>query len=76
MTKKRFLRRVMACGVQRDEAQEMARRVAEFGTYEALFEHYRFALSFQPAVLAYRRFGKNVRKAAKDFMSAAEAFFR
>lgn len=75
MRKKRFLRRVMAYGVQRNEAQEMARRVAEFGTYEALLEHYRFTLSFRPAVLAFRRIGKNVRKAARVFMSAAEALF-
>lgn len=75
MRKKRFLRRVMAYGVQRNEAQEMARRVAEFGTYEALFEHYRFTLSFRPAVLAFRRTRKNMRKAARVFMSAAEALF-
>ena len=41
MKKKRFLRLVMAYGIQRNEATQIAARVGKFGSYNALFTAYR-----------------------------------
>ena len=75
MKKKRFLRLVMAYGFQRNEAEQIAAHVGEFGSYEALFGHYRYALIWRPATLAFRRIGKATVAAARGIRDVFAAVF-
>lgn len=38
MTRKRFIKLVMAYEIQRNDAEQLAKEVEDFGSYEALFE--------------------------------------
>lgn len=75
MKKKRFLRLVMSYGFQRNEAEALAARVGEVGSYAALFERYRYALVWRPATLAFRRFGKATVAAARGIRDVFAAAF-
>lgn len=44
MTRKRFLKLVMSYEVPRNDAERMAVRVNEFGSYESLFSYLRLGL--------------------------------
>lgn len=78
MKKKRFMRLVMAYGVQRNEAARMAARVGAFGSYEALFAAYRPLLigraTIQGLQRGFRNLSETVALAARgfcDFFTAA-----
>lgn len=75
MKKKRFLRLVMSYGFQRKEATRIAARVGEFGSYEALFEHYRPALIWRTKTLAFRRIEKATVAAARGIRDVFAAAF-
>lgn len=47
MKRKRFMRLVMSCGVQRNEAAHIAAGVGASGSYEALFASIRPWLAFR-----------------------------
>lgn len=75
MKRKRFVKLVMSQGIQRNEAERMARNVAVFGSYKSLYEHYRLMLAFRPAILAFRRMGKAFKKAVEKQFKAFKAAF-
>lgn len=50
MTRKRFLKLVMSYEVPRNDAERMAVRVNEFGSYESLFSSLRLGLRFNRIV--------------------------
>ena len=74
MKKKRFVKLVMSCGIQRNQAKRMALGVVKCGSYEALYKHYHFVLNMHRPVLALRSFGKTARALAKQFGKFKTAF--
>lgn len=74
MTRKRFMRLVMARGIQRNEAARMAQNVAAFSSYDRLYAHYGVLLAFRPLSTSLRKFGRAVEKAAKAFGDSFAVF--
>ena len=66
MKKKRFIKLVMSCGIQRNEAVRIAKGVKTYGTYNTLYEIYRIQRAFRPEILAMRRLGKAFHEAAES----------
>lgn len=75
LKKKRFIRLVMSYGIQRNEAERMARNVAAFGSYERLYTNCRFGLTFRSAIFAFRRMGKEFESAAEKQFNAFKVAF-
>lgn len=59
MTKKRFVKLVMSYEVQRNEAYKMAENVAQYGSYETLFESIVAGLCYDAAITRAKRALKN-----------------
>ena len=73
MKRKRFVRLLMARGIQRNEAAAIARLVAAYGSYSALYESLRYWLAFRSLKIATIRaaagmveFGRTLRNAICD----------
>ncbi len=47
MTRKRFVKLVMSCGIQRNQANELAKEVKTYGSYDEMYKHYRPGLFMQ-----------------------------
>lgn len=60
MTRKRFLKLVMSYEVPRNDAERMAVRVNEFGSYESLFSSLRLGLISRKTFAQIRRFNRTV----------------
>lgn len=60
MTKKRFIKKVMSYGIQRNMAKDMSTHVKLYGSYDCLF-------SLREPILVWR-------KVEKDFCKGALAF--
>lgn len=72
MKKKRFMRLLMARGIQRNEAAAIARRVADHGSYSALYESLRLWLAFYPLKMATIRAGRHFARVGKTFTAAVK----
>lgn len=72
MKKKRFMRLLMARGIQRNEATEIARRVADYGSYSVLYESLRLWLVFYPLKMATIRAGRHFARMGKAIAAAAK----
>lgn len=70
MKRKRFMRLLMARDIQRNEAAAIARRVADYGSYSALYNSLRIVLAFYPLKMAMRRAGRNIARAGNAFAAA------
>lgn len=60
MKRKRFVKLAMSYGVQRNEAERLAKLVCVLGSYEGVFAHYRLYLEGRRATMALRRVYKSV----------------
>lgn len=72
MKKKRFMRLLMARGIQRNEAVATARRVADYRSYSALYKSLRLWLAFYPLKMATMRAGRHFARMGKAFATAAK----
>ena len=68
MTRKRFVKLLMAHKIQRNQAEKMARAVEQYGSYKALYQKLAPALPFWEAkkgiVKAYNHIAKKIKAAA------------
>ena len=68
MTRKRFIKLLMAHKIQRNKAEEMARAVEQYGSYKALYQKLAPALTFLEAqkgiVKAYNHLAKQIKVVA------------
>lgn len=60
MTRKRFLKLVMSYEVPRNDAERMAVRVNEFGSYESLFSSLRLEMISRKTFAQIRRLNRTV----------------
>lgn len=71
MTRKRFVKLLMAHKIQRDQAEKMARAVEQYGSYKEMYQ------KIAPALLFVKN-GKEIAKAynhiAKQLKAATAAF--
>lgn len=67
MTRKRFLKLVMSYEVPRNDAERMAVRVNEFGSYESLFSSLRLGLISRKTFGQIRRFNRTVSQRIQKF---------
>lgn len=67
MTRKRFVKLLMAHKIQRNQAEEIARAVEQYGSYKALYQKLAPALPFWEAkkgiVKAYNHIAKQLKAA-------------
>lgn len=74
MKRKRFMRLLMAHGVQRNEAARMARGVGAFGSYAAFYESLRPWLAFKSLKMATIRAAAGIRAIGRAFNEAMQGF--
>lgn len=74
MKRKRFVRLLMARGIQRNEAEQIARTVGAYGSYAAMYESLRLWLAMRSLTVAMRGVAKSVVAAAKAISNAFGAF--
>lgn len=74
MKRKRFVRLLMARGIQRNEAKQIARTVGAYGSYAAMYESLRLWLAMRSLTVAMRGVAKSVVAAAKAISNAFGAF--
>lgn len=60
MKRKRFVKLAMSYGVQRNEAERLAKLVCAYGSYEALFAAQHFGLEIERVKMAFRRFAAEI----------------
>lgn len=65
MKRKRFIKLAMSYGVQRNEAERLAKTVCILGSYEAVFAHYRLYLQGTRATRGLRRLYVSVVRAMR-----------
>lgn len=70
MTRKRFLKLVMSYEVPRNDAERMAVRVNEFGSYESLFSSLRLGL------ISRKTFGQKIRRFNRTVSQRIQKFFK
>jgi len=70
MKRKRFVRLLMARGIQRNEAEQIARTVGAYGSYAAMYESLRLWLAMRSLTVAMRGVAKSVVAAAKTISNA------
>lgn len=70
MKRKRFVRLLMARGIQRNEAEQIARTVGAYGSYAAMYEGLRLWLAMRSLTVAMRGVAKSVVAAAKTISNA------
>lgn len=73
MKRKRFVRLLMARGIQRNEAERIARAVGAYGSYAAMYEGLRLWLAMRNLTAAMRGIGKGVVAAARTISNAFSA---
>lgn len=56
MKRKRFVKLAMSYGVQRNEAERLAKLVCVYGSYEALFAAQHFGLEIERVKMVFRQF--------------------
>lgn len=80
MTRKRFIKLMMAYGIPRNEGEKLADCVAKYGLYDCeykeLFEHMRFALPFMSLGKTIRQAGRMFERAKRGVDRLAEEFKR
>lgn len=75
MKRKRFVKLAMSYGVQRNEAERLAKLVCVLGSYEDVFAHYRLYLEGRRATMALRRVYKTVVRAVRPMVECLREFF-
>ena len=75
MKRKQFEKLAMSYGVQRNEAERLAKLVCVYGSYEAVFAHYRLYLEGRRATMALRRVYKSVMRAVRPMVESLREFF-
>lgn len=60
MKRKRFVKLAMSYGLQRNEAERLAKLVCVYGSYEALFAAQHFGLEIERVKMAFRRFAAEI----------------
>ena len=70
MKRKRFVRLLMARGIQRNEAEQIARTVGTYRSYAAMYESLRLWLAMRSLTVAMRGVAKSVVEAAKTISNA------
>ena len=75
MKRKRFVKLAMSYGVQRNEAERLAKLVCVLGSYEAVFAHYRHYLEGKRAIAVFQRIYKSVLRAVRPMVKSLREFF-
>lgn len=70
MKRKRFVRLLMARGIQRNEAERIARTAGAYGSYAAMYESLRLWLAMRSLTVAMRGVTKSIVAAAKTVSNA------
>lgn len=76
MKRKRFIKLAMSYGVQRNEAERLAKLVCVYGSYEALFMAQRFGLEIERVKMAFRRFADGLLRVLRPVMENIAAAFK
>lgn len=75
MKRKRFVKLAMSYGVQRNEAERMAKLICVYGSYEALFAAQHFELEIERAKMAFRRFADGLLRILRPVVENIAAAF-
>jgi hypothetical protein len=75
LKRKRFVKLAMSYGVQRNEAERLAKMVCVLGSYEAVLEHYRLYLEGRRAVAVFQRIYKSILRAVRPMVKSLREFF-
>lgn len=75
MKRKRFVKLAMSYGVQRNEAERLAKLVCVLGSYEAVFAHYRHYLEGKRAIAVFQRIYKSVLRAVRPMVKTLQELF-
>lgn len=75
MKRKRFIKLAMSYGVQRNEAERLAKLVCVYGSYEALFTAQRFGLEMERVKKAFRRFADGLLRILRPVVENIAAAF-
>lgn len=75
MKRKRFVKLAMSYGVQRNEAERLAKLVCVLGSYEAVFAHYRHYLEGKRAIAVFQRIHKSVLRAVRPMVKTLQELF-
>lgn len=70
MKRKRFVRLLMARGIQRNEAERIARTIGAYGSYAEMYESLRLWLAMRSLTVAMRGVAKSVVAAEKTISNA------
>lgn len=76
MKRKRFVKLAMSYGVQRNDAERLAKLVCVYGSYEALFAAQQFGLEIERVKAVFRRFADSLLRAVCPMVDALAAAFR
>lgn len=74
MKRKRFVKLAMSYGVQRNEAERLAKLVCVLGSYEAVFEHYRLYLEGRRATSEIKSVYASVVRAFRPIVKSLREF--
>lgn len=75
MKRKRFVKLAMSYGVQRNEAERLAKLVCVYGSYEALFAAQHFGLEIERVKMAFRRFADGLLRILRPVVENIAAAF-
>lgn len=75
MKRKRFVKLAMSYGVQRNEAERLAKLVYVLGSYEDVFAHYRLYLEGRRATSALKSVYASVVRAFRPIVKSLREFF-
>ena len=75
MKRKRFIKLAMSYGVQRNEAERLAKLVCVYGSYEALFAAQHFGLEIERVKMAFRRFADGLLRILRPVVENIAAAF-
>ena len=75
MKRKRFVKLAMSYGVQRNDAERLAKLVCVYGSYEALFAAQQFGLEIERVKAVFRRFADSLLRAVRPMVDTLAAFF-
>lgn len=75
MKRKRFVKLAMSYGVQRNEAERLAKLVCVLGSYEGVFAHYRLYLEGRRAIREFWRVYKSVVRGVRPMVESLRNFF-
>ena len=74
MTRKRFMKLVMAAGYNRNEAAQMVARARESGSYADFFNSIRLRLDVKSATMAFIRLGCALRGVTSEYQGLVDDF--